>query len=116
MIIQMKKCFLILIQLKNIFPNFNNKIKVITATIGKKPSKAKYFISDINDCIGILDSVTHTNFSNKFDRREHISRTGVFTPQIHLFDVRQAKKRTTLKDEDDLKHINTPRLFEDDDE
>ena len=98
------------------FPNFNNKIKVITATIGKKPSKAKYFISDINDCIGILDSVTHTNFSNKFDRREHISRTGVFTPQIHLFDVRQAKKRTTLKDEDDLKHINTPRLFEDDDE
>jgi trehalose 6-phosphate synthase/phosphatase len=98
------------------FPNFNNKIKVLTATIGKKPSKAKYFISDVNDCIGILDSVTHTNFSNKFERRAHVSKTDNFTPQLHLFSLRQNIKRSTLKDEDELKNLNTPRLFEDDDE
>jgi trehalose 6-phosphate synthase/phosphatase len=101
------------------FANFNNKIKVFTATIGKKPSKAKYYISDINDCIGILDSVTHTNFSNKFERNYKHSNTQKFSYQTHLFGADRKKvKRSTLKniDDENLKIYGNQKLFEDDDE
>ena len=101
------------------FANFNNKIKVFTATIGKKPSKAKYYISDINDCIGILDSVTHTNFSNKFERNYKHSNTQKLSYQTHLFGADRKKvKRSTLKDIDDetFKSYGSQKLFEDDDE
>ena len=97
------------------FPNFNNDIKVITATIGKKPSKAKYFISDVNDCIGILDSVTHSNF-NLFERGGKISKTDKFLPQINLNAFKRSGKRNTLSNEEDFKNLGKNKLFKKDEE
>ena len=97
------------------FPNFNNDIKVITATIGKKPSKAKYFISDVNDCIGILDSVTHSNF-NKFERGNKISKTDKMLTSFKLSGLKSSGKRNTLSKESDLKTFEKNKLFKKDDE
>jgi len=97
------------------FPNFNNDIKVITATIGKKPSKAKYFISDVNDCIGILDSVTHSNF-NKFERGNKISKTDKMLTSFKLSGLKRSGKRNTLSKESDLKTFEKNKLFKKDDE
>ncbi len=93
------------------FPNFNNNIKVITATIGKKPSKAKYFISDVNECIGIIDSVTHTNFSNKFERKNKNSKTEKFEG-INFFGERNKRKRSTYREEEEGKSLVSQKFFE----
>ena len=97
------------------FPNFNNDIKVITATIGKKPSKAKYFISDVNECIGILDSVTHSNF-NKSERGGKISKTEKLLPEIKLSGLKRTGKTNTLNTEDNLPNFGKNKIFKKDDE
>ena len=40
------------------FTNFGKKIKVITSVIGKKPSQAKYYFNEVNDCIETLELLT----------------------------------------------------------
>ena len=40
------------------FTNFTKKIKVITSVIGYKPSAAKYYFSDVNDCLETLEKLT----------------------------------------------------------
>ena len=43
------------------FTNFTKKIKVITSVIGYKPSTAKYYFSDVNDCLETLEKLTKCN-------------------------------------------------------
>lgn len=47
------------------FPNFNSNIKVITATIGRKPSNANYYYNEVNDCIENLELLAHFEVGKK---------------------------------------------------
>ena len=47
------------------FPNFNSDIKVFTSTIGKKPSNAKYYFNEVNDCIENLELLAHFEVGKK---------------------------------------------------
>ena len=37
------------------FTNFGKRVKTITTVIGKKPSEAKYYFNEVNDCIETLE-------------------------------------------------------------
>lgn len=47
------------------FTNFGKKIKVITSVIGKKPSQAKYYFNEVNDCIETLELLTRFDTGKK---------------------------------------------------
>ena len=44
---------------KKYFNNFKEKIKVMSVTVNKQVSLAKYYLNNIDDCLEILDSLIH---------------------------------------------------------
>ena len=75
------------------FTNFGKRVKTITTVIGKKPSEAKYYFNEVNDCIETLELLIRYNVS---DKKENLSTRDLpnFMEGNHL--VQPANKRLSM--------------------
>ena len=75
------------------FTNFGKRVKTFTTVIGKKPSEAKYYFNEVNDCIETLELLIRYNVS---DKKENLSTRDLpnFMEGNHL--VQPANKRLSM--------------------
>jgi trehalose 6-phosphate synthase/phosphatase len=67
---------------KKFLINFNNNIKVLTATIGSKPSNAEYYFNEINDCIENIEAISQYETNRRIRSSMSCTTLNMFTDKL----------------------------------
>ena len=81
--------------------NFNNNIKVITATIGSKPSNAEYYFNEINDCIENIEAISQYETNRRIRSSMSCTTLNMFTDKLFTTTT------SNNNDNNDNKDINS---------
>ena len=71
---------------KKFLINFNNDIKVLTATIGSKPSNAEYYFNEINDCIENIEAISQYETNRRIRSSMSCTTLNMFTDKLFSGD------------------------------